>query len=514
MRAPNLSVSPAARSPWLIAPLATLLACSGPQGSARVAPDSLHVRILATHDLHGAPYSAVYPWSNGRPVGGIAAVDAVMDTLQAACACPTLRLDGGDQMQGTLASNLTHGAAMVAALDHLRLDAAAVGNHELDWGVDTLLARQQAADYEWLAANVFNIADGERPEWATPFTVIERKGIRVGVIGYSTVSTPRTLRAEATAAYEFRAGYAGLREALDEVRRQAPDFVVVVAHAAGNCGAASCAGETIDLANELPPGSVDLIVGGHDHEPGGGVASSSPIVRAGSNGQGVGVVDLVRRSDGTRSHSLGRVPVFADSLQIDPAMVDLLAPYLRMAGELGGVRVTTLAERLSSSASGDRRLGSFIAEAARRQARADFGLHNPGGVRIDLPDGPITYADLHRVMPFDNTVVRLVISGKQLRRLAEQVGPRSYFANLVITYAPDTVAPRFGRAMLAFPEGRQVVDDESYTLATNDFLADGGDGLVLLTELARDHTGVTTLDAVGAQLRALPPPVTLPMPVR
>jgi 2',3'-cyclic-nucleotide 2'-phosphodiesterase/3'-nucleotidase/5'-nucleotidase len=493
------------------AALLVLAACTTPEtGRDAGAADPLHLRVLATHDLHGALYPTTYRWSDDRPVGGVAALDAVMDTLEVACACPTVRLDGGDQMQGTLASNLTHGGSMVAALDHLELDAAAVGNHELDWGVDTLLARQHEADYAWLAANVFRVSDDGRPEWATPFALIERDGVRVGVIGYATASTPRTLRTDVTRPFEFRAGYAGIRAALEQVQAAAPDFVVIVAHAAGDCSAATCAGEMVDLAEELPSGAVHLIVGGHNHEPGEGVVNGIPIVRAGSNGQGVGLVDLYRHADGSYAFEMSRVVVYADSMSIDPAMTDMLAPYLRTADEIGGRLVTMLAEPLSSSAGGDRRLGTLIAEAARAYVDADFGLHNPGGVRIDLPAGRVTYADLHRVMPFDNMVVELALTGRQLRELAEQTGPRYYFANLRATYRPDQAAPRFGRASLTLADGTPIVDDRSYTLATSDFLADGGDSLIMLSALERVNTGVTVLDAVVAALRELPAPVTLP----
>src|SRR5688572_14503022 len=86
-----------------------LIACGG-RPTIDVAPASLHVRVLATHDFHGALRPVTYSWSEGRPVGGAVAIKAVMDRLEADCLCPTVRLDGGDQMQGTLESNLTMGA--------------------------------------------------------------------------------------------------------------------------------------------------------------------------------------------------------------------------------------------------------------------------------------------------------------------------------------------------------------------------------------------------------------------
>ena len=171
--------------------VSTLAACSAP------APDQaeeLHLRVLATHDFHGALLPAVYPWSEQREVGGAAALKTYMDRAEEACDCTTVRLDGGDVMQGTLHSNLAFGASSVAAFNGLGIDAAAIGNHELDWGVDVLSDRLQESDFAWLAANVYRRDTGERPDWARPWTLIQRDGLSIGIVGYLTVLTPTITR--------------------------------------------------------------------------------------------------------------------------------------------------------------------------------------------------------------------------------------------------------------------------------------------------------------------------------
>jgi len=469
---------------------------------------ALHVRIVATHDFHGALRPTTYGWSEGRPVGGAAALGRVVDSTQAACACAAFWVDGGDQMQGTLESNLAWGFPVVEAFNLLGLDAAAVGNHDLDWGVDSLLARQRQAHYPWLAANVFRVGTSERPTWAKPFTIVERAGVRVGVVGYATVSTPRTLRPDVTRPFEFRFGYEGIRDALDALWAGHPDFVLVVAHAAGDCGREGCQGEMVALASELPPGLVHLIAGGHAHDPGDGVVNSIPIVRGGSSGRGVAVVDLYRLADGTHAFRTDRQTVYADGGPANVALLDLLAPFLEAADGRRSEQVNALVEPLGNSATGDRRLGQLITDSERWTAGADFGLYNPGGVRAELPAGPITYGDLHRVLPFGNILVRVSLSGLHLRRLVEQTGPRYYYSNLQVEY--DTVAGGGRAATVRFADGAPLDDDAIYTLAMPDFLADGGDGLSMLAGLPRDALGITVLDAVVERLRELPTPVVLP----
>src|SRR5581483_6354008 len=150
---------------------------------AQSAAKPLHLRVIATHDFHGALSPVRYPWSNGRLVGGAPALAATIDSARARCHCATLFVDAGDEMQGTLESNLVYGQSDIKAFNLMRLDAAAVGNHELDWGADTLLARERESNYPWLAANVFVRGSQRRPPWAKPDTIIDKDGIRIGVIG-------------------------------------------------------------------------------------------------------------------------------------------------------------------------------------------------------------------------------------------------------------------------------------------------------------------------------------------
>jgi 2',3'-cyclic-nucleotide 2'-phosphodiesterase (5'-nucleotidase family) len=158
---------------WRIVPEGSALAVRGlfriqarplPQGPR----DTILLRILATSDLHGALLPRPSLTGADRPTGGVAAIAGLMDSLATDCHCPTLRLDAGDAMQGTVISNLTRGRAMVDVLNRLGIAAAALGEHDLDWSLDTLRRRMSEARFPWLAANVFDSAGGSRPEWITP----------------------------------------------------------------------------------------------------------------------------------------------------------------------------------------------------------------------------------------------------------------------------------------------------------------------------------------------------------
>ena len=472
----------------------SLAACSGPSPDPA---ESIHVRVLATHDFHGALLPRVYAWSDQREVGGAAALKAYMDRAAEACGCTTLRLDGGDVMQGTLSSNLVLGESSVAAFNLLGIDAAAIGNHELDWEVDILRQRLQEAEFAWLAANVYRRDTGERPDWAQPWTLIERDGLTIGAIGYLTADTATILRLATTAPYEFRRGYDGIVDAVEAVQQAGADFVAIVAHAGGQCEADACSGEMVDLARELPEGVVDLIVGGHTHSPGQGVVNGVPIVRAGASGTALAVIDFYRQADGSESFDIAIDTIYVDSVVPDADMIARLEPWLAEAEQIAQEPIVTLAEPLSNDTRGDRKLGNMIVDAIRLAAGSDISMMNPS-VRASLAAGPVSYGDLFRVMPFGNEIVRARLTGASLHALIERAGNLYYYSNLSIAWNAD--AAEGDRIVeLRFADGRELSDEAVYTLGLSDFLAEGGGGLNMLAAIPREPIGLTMLDATGTQ---------------
>src|SRR5689334_153349 len=266
-----------------------------PPPPAAPRPDSTMLRVLAMNDFHGALEPQVWPWSGGRQVGGAAALKPWLDSLARACFCTSVRLDGGDEMQGTPVSNFNYGRPTIAALNVLGIDAAAIGNHEFDWGVDTLRARMAESHYRWVAANITDSAGTARPAWAEPFTVVTRNGVRVAVIGLALRATPETTAPRNVRGLAFGDGAAAVRRVLPQARAAA-DYVIVLAHIGAFCDGdaapapspgSACHGEIVDVARGLDSGSVDLIVSGHTHSLVNTVVNGIPIVQARSSGAGI-----------------------------------------------------------------------------------------------------------------------------------------------------------------------------------------------------------------------------------
>jgi 2',3'-cyclic-nucleotide 2'-phosphodiesterase (5'-nucleotidase family) len=490
--------------------LTALLGASLLLPQAQGARDSVLLRVLTTNDVHGALEATVPAWSNHRPVGGLAAVAGMMERLTRACGCAVVRLDAGDVMQGTPVSNLSFGRATVDAFNAMGYAASAIGNHEFDWGLDTLEARIRQARFAWLSANVRERVTGTVPPWVVPWRVVTAGRYRVAVVGYTTETTPGSTRPSIVAGLRFDSGPARLDAAIAAARRERPDFVIVVAHEGAFCdrsGAESCRGEVVDLARALTE-KPDLIVSGHTHSLIQTTVNGIPILQARANSTALGIVDFVD-SAGARVVRMRVATVWADRETADTAVAQLVATAARRVAPLTSRVVATLASALARQ--GDQYpLGNLIADAYRAAARAQVGLVNNGGIRADLPAGAVTWGQLFEVVPFQNFVTRLRVSGAVLKQALEHaVGSseaRAHVAGIRVRVA-RSAPPGQRVSSVTLASGAPVLDTATYTLAVPDFMAAGGSGYAMLRGAPSENTGIVDLDAFTDYLRRLPQPV-------
>jgi 2',3'-cyclic-nucleotide 2'-phosphodiesterase (5'-nucleotidase family) len=475
--------------------------------------DSTLLRLLAINDFHGALEPRVYGWSGGRPIGGAPALKAILDSAALQCHCTTLRFDAGDEMQGTLASNLVFGRSSIEVLSAIGLDAAALGNHDFDWGVDSLRARMREAHYPWLAANIYDSLTGKRPAWAVPWRLLEKGGLKIAVIGYITPSSKTIVKAENVAGLVFRKGAAAFRDALDSAKAAHANLTILIAHEGAFCDSLPCKGEIIDLARELDSTQVQFIVSGHTHSLVKTVVNGIPIVQARANGTAYGVADLIRRSDGSLTWKVNVETAWADQVTPDAGVEAIVARYRPRVAQLAQQVVATLRDSLPNRR-GEYALGNLIADAQRTAvAGADFAMMNNGGIRRDLYPGPLSYNTLFELQPFGNSLLELWVTGAQLKDILEhalQSGkPGDHVSGLLVRY--DSRRPAGDRVVeLRKADGSAVKPDASYTLILTDYLQGGGDGFAMLRILPMHRTGKTDLDALVDYLKHLPQPIAAP----
>jgi 2',3'-cyclic-nucleotide 2'-phosphodiesterase/3'-nucleotidase/5'-nucleotidase len=471
--------------------------------------DTILLRVLATADLHGALLPKVREPTGGQSSGGAAALAGMMDSLAADCACPTIRLDAGDAMQGTVSANVTRGRAMVEVLNRLGIAATALGEHDFAWSQDTLRRRMSEARYAWLAANVFDSATGRRPDWIVPFRMVDAGGLKVAVVGYITAETKTSVKSEHTAGLRFGEGALAIHDVLSEVRALRPDLTVLLAHAGAACTGPVCTGEIIQLADAVESRTLDLVIAGHTHRMVNTRVAGIAIVEAGAEGSALAVADVVKTPAGGREVRTRIEPVSPDRVQPDVEMEALVESYRRRAESITSRVVTTVKFPLARE--GDQYpLGGMIAEARRNVLRADIGLVGNLGIRGDLPAGPVTYGQLFEVQPSQNSLIKVRLTGTQLRKVLEHAvdggRPAAHVAGATVRYDPRRPAGRRIRGV-EVGRGRKIQPDAEYTLAIDDFLAAGGDGYAMLAGLPSEPGVMLDVEGVVTYLRRLPQPV-------
>ena len=471
--------------------------------------DSMLLRVLALADLHGQLEARVWDWSGGRAVGGSAALKPWLDSLAKACRCTSVRLDAGDEMQGTPVSNLSYGRGTIAAMNALGIDAAAIGNHEFDWSIDTLLARMQDAHYKFLSANITDSVGSARPAWALPWTVVTKNGVKIAVIGLTTVTTPTTTAPRNVRGLAFGNGAEAIRRYLPAARAAA-DFVIVTAHEGS--------GAIFDVARGLDSASVDLIVAGHTHQRIDTTVNGIPIVEAGSSGRDIGVVDFVRVGGTHREVRIQLVTPYADAVKPDADLTGALAAELDAIKSVTSRSVGRLKVPLQRQGA-EYGLGRLIADAARNIGKADVGMINNGGIRAGLPEGSVTWGDVQMVQPFQDRMVRLSVKGSALLQALEHCvdgasgDPDCHVSGVEVWYDPEhSAGKRVTRTRLT--DGKEIDGGRAYTLVVPDFLATGGSGYAMLVGAPAQDLNILDLDLLIAYLGVLRTPVEAPGDVR
>ena len=285
---------------------------------ARTASSPLRLTIVGTNDWHGWMMAHEHRSPEGTVVeeGGIALYAGALSVVRAEAEGPLLLLDAGDIFQGTLASDMGEGAAMVDAFNALEMTAVAVGNHEFDYGpvgpaviptapgddpLGALKARVAQARFPFLAANVVDATTGRVPDWLGSGTTLrEVGGVRVGLIGLTTLDSPRTNPVN-VAGLRFLPLAPTARAAAERLRTEGADVIVMVAHAGGRCEEAKdpndlsrCnrSGEVFEMLEALPPGTVDAVVAGHTHSTMGHFVHTTPVIETSAFGRSFGLITL------------------------------------------------------------------------------------------------------------------------------------------------------------------------------------------------------------------------------
>ncbi len=491
--------------------LPALLVLAGCASSPAPAPAAAEagerrLQILHTNDFHGRLLPRV---SNGDTLGGGAVLAAHFDSARVRFDGPTLLLSAGDVMQGTAISNLTWGRAAIDLYTRLGYTAAAFGNHEFDWGIDTLQARVGESGFPWLGANIFLEGSDEHPEWVVPSLLLEVDGIRVGIVGVGLSTTPEVVMAGMVDGLAFRDEGEALDREIPRLREQGAEVVVAVGHVGAVCRnpgsgphepSTGCEGRVVEILEGLrhPP---DLFFAGHTHLRNLAEVRGIPLTQNPAYSETFSVTE-VAVEDGVRVLRRELRTPLAREVDPDTTVARIVAEWAADVEPLLAREVALLAEAMSNE---DRlpvenAAGNLLADAHRWGSGAEVALVNNGALRRSLPEGSVTWGVLYEFQPFQNDLVVVTLSDATLRSILEHAltddgRPRAHVSGIRVEYHPSR--PRGERvARILRDDGSEVVAGDRVAVGTTEFVAAGGDGFTMFLEGEVRGTGVVDLDAL------------------
>ena len=389
-----------------------------------------------------------------------------------------LFLMAGDTISPSVESITYQGAQMIDAWNAIGLDFAVFGNHEFDFGPDVLVKRVAESRFRWLGANVVDTRTGKTFADTPPFVVREVGGVKVGLFGVVLPETKESSKPGPN--LEFRDPCATAKEIIPQIRAAGAQTIVALTHLSMR--------EDKHLARCAE--GIDVIIGGHEHTLLQSASGGTPIFKMTADAREVGRIDLNVNSRTGRVESIDwEVITVDDRIPEDPQFAPVLAKYADKLKELAepvGHASVALDARSEASRTGETNLASFIADAFRRETGADVALFNGGSIRADtiISPGILTLRDVLSILPFGGDLVKIEVTGDELRRALENGVSRSggsaepgRFPQVSgIRYAYDTTRPAGSRIVSVTVNGQPLAPSKTYTLATSEFLLEGGDG--------------------------------------
>ncbi|GBD94100.1 endonuclease YhcR precursor [bacterium BMS3Abin05] len=424
-----------------------------------------HIRILHWNDFHA--HNMPMDWKeNGKiyKAGGSAYLEAYLEKYGQGKNW-VVTVDAGDEFQGTPISVLTKGMSQIELLNLIRPDVFTLGNHEFDYGEGVLLKDLARAKFPVISANIFNKKTGKL--FVKPYLIKTVGTVKIGFIG---VITPDLL------GLTLPANVRGLKILKPEqvvrkykaMLRDSVNIFVVVSHMGVD--------RDMELASNVP--GIDVIIGGHSHtalqQP--KIINGTIICQAGSYGRFLGKLDLWvdTKQNAVVRYDERLIPVLPSAIQPNPVVAKKVNELEKQVSDELDVVIGELKTDWLRSGRSESNLGDWEADVMRQYTGTDVAFQNSGGMRKNLFAGPIRKRDLWEINPFSNYFVTFSVTGKELRKILENnVNGKGEFlqvSGLRFTYTSQKPAGQ--RVLSVSVDGRPLDETKTYSVCTNNFLAD------------------------------------------
>lgn len=486
--------------------------------------------IFYTNDLHGGITEQEADFLNPDfpPIlgGGAAAANIIFKYRQKTENTDdvVLVLDQGDIFQGTPLGTKTEGQAIVEYMNEVRYDAVAAGNHDFDLGKEAFINLTKSANFPILAANIIDKKTGKVFSHVQPYTIIERKGLKIGLFGIATEATEHMSFPDHIEGLDFTSEVPAAQQAVDDLRAKGVDIVIAMVHMGLPYDTREGYEElqqaetmnvrkqsylnAMELANQVT--GIDILFGGHIHrgyqEPWEDPVNHTLCFQNYGNGGNLGMtsIQIDKETKTIMGYELpgkdgGLLLLSSDEFWPDKDLQKQIrekqAVVEKGYDEIIGVTETDLVR----SSREDSPMSNLICDAIMAAGDADFSFSNFGGIRANISIGAITPRDIFKVLPFGNSVVVINMKGSFLMQLMESKlegrGRGLAIGGGIIEYDNERSD---GNKIVRFEIGGSKLDpNKTYRVATSDYLAEGNSGLAMIKEIDESEIART-----GILLRA------------
>lgn len=453
------------------------------------------VTVIGLTETHGGVEPRLDPVTK-RQIGGAAAFAGYVADRRIRNRYGVVVVDTGDSMQETMISNLSRGKVVVDVFNAIGVDASTLGNHEFDWTVDVLRQRAKEAKFPYVATNVVRKDNGRLPDFVRPALTVVRHKLSIALVAAASPRTASMTMPANVREFTFGDPAAAMNRVINGLRPQV-DLVIAYGHMGVDKGGKS--GELLDTARRVQ--GPDAWLAGHVPIETVTSVDGLPVVQGGKGMTAPAEINFV--VDPSTHAILNRWStlrhLYTDQWPADPEVAAIVKKYQDQVAEQSKEVVAEAGVDLTRQRFAESALGDWVADVMRAKTGTQVAFTNGGGLRTDLARGQLTYGQLYNLIPFDNVLVTLHLTGAQLKAVLEAGVSQAHELIQVsgLRFAWDAGKPA-GQRVSDVTVGGQPLDLEaSYSATTQDFLATGGDDYAVLAGIKDVNTlSVLQRDAI------------------
>ncbi|HOS68679.1 MAG TPA: 5'-nucleotidase C-terminal domain-containing protein [Bacillota bacterium] len=461
------------RISWLLT-IVMILAMLLPMGGVW-ADESVNITIIHTNDTHSRLLSSSSEIGFAKIASKVKEIRGSNENV--------LVLDAGDTFHGQTISTIVKGESVAEVMNIMKYDAMVPGNHDFNYGQERLLELSKITNFPIIAANIIK-ADGSA--FLSPYIIKELKGVKVGIFGLATPETTYKTNPNNVKGLTFEDPTAAAGRMVKELEGKA-DIIIALAH----LGLDESSEYTSKLVAEKVAG-IDLIIDGHSHTvlPEGLKVGDTLIVQTGEYDKNFGIVELVCENGKVTAAKSSLIAIeeteqLTEDAEVLQAIEGIKAEQSVITSEVIGRTEIELDGVRDNVRTRETNLGNLITEAILKATGADAVITNGGGIRASIDVGDITKGEVITVLPFGNYVVVKKIKGSDIvaaleHGVSQYPAPNGGFPHVAgIRFAFDPAAAAGSRITKAEIGGKALDPNAEYLLATNDFMAVGGDNYTM-----------------------------------